>query len=245
FVTAIMELLQRPVLPEHIVIEASGVGDPRVIAEVAKLHPQLFRDMVIVMVDAQTIQQRATDARLADTVELQLQSADLLVLNKIDLVSDEEREPVQQWLAGRAPGIPIVPSEKARFSLEFLFSDLKKGSPAGSDNVPVDSNAHSHDHVFASVTLFMEQPVNLERFREALAMMPDTVLRAKGFVSTSEPESRVFSVQLAGRHVDVVEQQTSAKSGSGGSAMVFIGLQGMPEESWFRTVFMAAQEPGQ
>tara|TARA_R110002111_G_C6005833_1_gene373856 strand:- start:1273 stop:2220 length:948 start_codon:yes stop_codon:yes gene_type:complete len=242
FVATVMNLLQRPVLPDHILIEASGVGDPRVIAEVAKLHPQLFRDMVVVLVDAQTIKDRAADSRLADTVELQLQSADLLVLNKCDLVSDKERDSVKGWLEGRAPDIPVVFSQDVQFSLELLFLDPKEGRPSASCSKHVKDSKHHHAHVFDSVTLTMDRPVNLDRFRKFLADLPASVLRAKGFVTTDESPGRFFLVQFAGRHIDIAEQKDPVDVKNASSAMVFIGLQGMPGRDWFRSAFVAAQE---
>ena len=41
--------------PEHVLVEASGVADPRAIADVATLHPGLSRDLVVVLADVETV----------------------------------------------------------------------------------------------------------------------------------------------------------------------------------------------
>src|SRR5207344_1906043 len=102
-VTTLLALLERPQRFDHIVVEASGVADPGRIADLAVLDPRLVRDGVIVVVDAETVRQRAEDRRVGDTIARQLAAADLLVLNKIDLAHDLPA--LRAWLGAqsRAP----------------------------------------------------------------------------------------------------------------------------------------------
>ena len=53
------ELLERDPPPEQIFVEASGVADPRTIADFAALDAELLRDLVFVVVDVQTLRERA------------------------------------------------------------------------------------------------------------------------------------------------------------------------------------------
>ena len=96
--------------PEHILVEASGVADPRAIADVATLHPGLSRDLVVVLADVETVRERYGDHRLRDTVARQLAAADLLVLNKCDLVAEDEIGKVESWArdCSRAPAIRSI-----------------------------------------------------------------------------------------------------------------------------------------
>ena len=96
--------------PEHILVEASGVADPRAIADVATLHPGLSRDLVVVLADVETVRERYGDHRLRDTVARQLAAADLLVLNKCDRVPAEAIGETESWARNRsrAPTIRTV-----------------------------------------------------------------------------------------------------------------------------------------
>ena len=87
-VGAIDRLLDGGRRPDQILVEASGVADPRAIADAATLHPDLTRDLVVVLADAETVRSRHEDHRLRDTVSRQLDAADLVVLNKCDRVSE-------------------------------------------------------------------------------------------------------------------------------------------------------------
>ena len=109
--------------PEHILVEASGVADPRAIADVATLHPGLSRDLVVVLADVETVRERYGDHRLRDTLARQLAAADLLVLNKCDRVSREAIGETESW-ARDCSRAPTIRSIGADIPVELL-------SPAG------------------------------------------------------------------------------------------------------------------
>ena len=105
--------------PEHILVEASGVADPRPVADVATLHPGLSRDLVVVLADVETVRERYGDHRLRDTVARQLAAADLLVLNKCDLVAEDEIGKAESWARGRSHA-PTIRSVDADVPMELL-----------------------------------------------------------------------------------------------------------------------------
>ena len=105
--------------PEHILVEASGVADPRAIADVATLHPGLSRDLVVVLADVETVRERYGDHRLRDTVARQLAAADLLVLNKCDRVPREAIGEVESWARDRTRA-PTIRSIGADVPVELL-----------------------------------------------------------------------------------------------------------------------------
>ena len=104
---------------DQILVEASGVADPRPIADVATLHPDLVRDLVVVLADAETVRARHDDRRLRDTVVRQLDAADLVVLNKCDRLPGEALEATESWVRDRARA-PVVRAVEADIPLELL-----------------------------------------------------------------------------------------------------------------------------
>src|SRR3546814_11559184 len=75
-------VLDAPVRPGHIVIEASGVGDPWQIAGIALAEPDLQLAAVVVLADAEQLPAQLADPYIGDTVRRQIMRADILLLNK-------------------------------------------------------------------------------------------------------------------------------------------------------------------
>ena len=127
---ALARVLALDPLPEWIVIEASGVSDPGRIAQVGMADPLLQLEGVVVLADAGAIREVASDPLLADTVQRQLRAADLLVLNKIDLVTPDALAAVQDWLREASGGAPVVLASEGRVDLRAL-SGGKEGMACG------------------------------------------------------------------------------------------------------------------
>ncbi len=75
---------------DHVVIEASGVGDPWKIAQIGMVAGAYRLDSVIVVVDTETIDQHLSDELMSDSIVRQVARADILIANKTDLCSAEQ-----------------------------------------------------------------------------------------------------------------------------------------------------------
>src|SRR5260370_3946748 len=169
-VTTLLALLERPQRFDHIVVEASGVADPGRIAVLAVLEPRLARDGVIVVVDAAQVRERAADRRVGDTVMRQLGSADLLVLNKLDLAHD--LAVLRSWLSTHSAA-PVLEARHADVPLDLLFGLDRHGGSAG---------AGAADQ-FARRSFQTPAPVE-PRPRLAAARAPVAAARAHGLRAT-------------------------------------------------------------
>ena len=241
-------LLARAEPPEHFVVEASGVADPQQIADIGLLHPRLLRDLVIVLVDAESIRSRAEDPRLEDTIERQLDAAGLVVLNKCDLVPAAERAEVRAWMARRLPHTPIVETDHARLPLERLIrSGEAPGEDAPSATAP-ESHRHAphHGELFRGVSFAFDRPVDPLAFRETLSGLPSSVLRAKGFVAFAGEPKRLQLVQLSGGRLQITPRPEGnrAPRGRPATAIELIGTVDMPSAEWFRERFQAVMASG-
>ncbi len=117
---ALARVLALDPAPEWIVIEASGVSDPGRIAQVGLSDPLLQLEAVVVLVDASGIRDTLADPLLADTAQRQLRAADLLVLNKTDLLPADGLPALRDWLRRQSGGAPIVATREARVELAML-----------------------------------------------------------------------------------------------------------------------------
>ena len=75
---ALLDVLQLEPPPDHILVEVSGVSDPRRIAQVARADPALGDGGTLVIAAADQIRTLARDRYVGDTVLRQLAAADLI-----------------------------------------------------------------------------------------------------------------------------------------------------------------------
>lgn len=211
-VTTLLDLLERPDRFDHIVVEASGVADPGRIADIAALESRLQRDGVIVLIDAGEVRDRAADRRLADTIERQIQSADLLILNKVDLVTDLEA--TRDWLCQRSPA-PIFEACRAAVPLDLLFELDRLGVAA---DTPPSAR-------FASWSYTWQEPVPRSALVDLLRDCQRGILRAKGIVRFDDAPDRRSVVHLVGRHLEIRDE--GSWSDTSESRLVLLGLKPM------------------
>jgi G3E family GTPase len=187
-VQTLLSLLDRARSIDHIVVEASGVADPGRIADIAILDARLQRDGVVVMVDAAEVRARATDRRLSDTIERQLQAADLLVLNKIDLTDDLAN--LRTWLGAQSTA-PVLESVRAGVPIDLLFGLERHGASSVGTGIATP---------FKSWSYAWSEPVDRSTLGELLR--DAEVLRAKGILRLADAPGRRTIVHQVGRRLD-------------------------------------------
>lgn len=121
---ALLRLRERSSLLDHVLIETSGVALPATVASTVSLVEGLRVDAIVLLADASVIRQQASDRYVGETVLRQLQQADLLVLNKLDLVQAAEKRAVINWMAQSAAGVCLVEAEYGQLPPELLFDDM-------------------------------------------------------------------------------------------------------------------------
>jgi len=106
---ALQQIITITPLPERILIEASSVADPCLIGaalEILELKNQVFVEQVITIVAADQI--LALKGEMAQLAKRQLGCANLLIVNKIDLVSKGQLNRVQSWLKASVANTSIL-----------------------------------------------------------------------------------------------------------------------------------------
>ena len=187
FAAALNTVRSAEVVPERLLIEASGVADPAQIAAYGHT-PGLRLDAVVVLADAEQVRRQANDRWVADTVRMQLAAADLLVVNKIDLLSDAAAaDALCDWLTSVANKAAMVRVSHAAVPVEVLFGPQPAGDAAGTlGRSGPDSNAGravpAAEDLFESQTVVLNAPVPTPALESLLADLPQGVARLKGLV---------------------------------------------------------------
>jgi G3E family GTPase len=213
--------------PEAIVIEASGVADPQSVAYVAMTNPRVKLDGVVTVVDSETLLERAVDARLGALVTRQIGAADVVLLNKTDLVTDERRSEVREWIRTHAPEARIVESEYGRVPTVVVLGvgESRLEAQPDTDEQP----RHRHDEQLETRTFRSRTPLDRVSFIKVIKSLPETVIRAKGILQTKDdPRHRVI-FQLVGKRWEFTQGEGWADEAPQ-SSLVLIGLPGsIPE----------------
>ncbi|MGH8464811.1 MAG: CobW family GTP-binding protein, partial [Pseudomonas sp.] len=160
-VRIVRELVARPERLDHILVETSGLADPYPVAQSFFINDPIANevelDAIVTMVDAKHIAQHLEDLQL-DGVDNQavdqIVCADRIVINKVDLASDEEIADLSAKIRGLNATAELVTSSYAQIDLQKIlgigaFEATQKlmeiGADAGHDDGH-DDHHHAHDH---------------------------------------------------------------------------------------------------
>ena len=135
-------LRARPVPPDHVILEMSGVADPARVAPWAGSDG--FRlDGIVVLADTDQLDERLADPATGPAVRSQLAAADLFVLTKLDLTGDVGRTATTRLLDTIAPAVPILDAADAVATAAFL--DLATRRPGGIADLPQPALFDAHE----------------------------------------------------------------------------------------------------
>ncbi len=226
FVPALKGLLDRPSPPEHIVIETSGLALPKPLVKAfnwPEIASRVTVDGVVAVVDGAAVaagrfaddpeavaRQRAEDSSLdhdnplEEVFEDQLLCADLVILNKADLISQDERRSVAGEIAKTLPrAVKVVETENGKVPVKVL---LGLGAEAESDLASRPSHHDlegEHDHEDFD-TFIVDLPVfdTPQQLVDRLVKAAEAhdILRMKGFVDIAGKPMRLL-VQAVGSRV--------------------------------------------
>ncbi|MBI4444521.1 MAG: GTP-binding protein [Acidobacteria bacterium] len=186
FEAAVEEILDT-VAPEVLILETTGVAEPdALIYNVQENVPRVRLDSVITVMDADAL---LRFPQIGHTTRLQVEAADLILLNKIDLIAPADLEAAREKLQLLNPQAILFTSTRGQVSPDLLFglvSDREIRQPA-----------HSHLLEFDSFTYSSSQTFDRDCFESFLQRLGNKVYRAKGFVKFPD-RSYLFNF-VAGR----------------------------------------------
>jgi cobalamin biosynthesis protein CobW len=254
FVPALEALLNRPNPPEHIVIETSGLALPKPLVQAFNwpaIASRVTVDGVIAVVDGAAVaagrfaddhealaKQRAEDSSLdhdnplEEVFEDQLLCADLVVLNKADLMSAAELKDVTDQIGRTLPrAVKVVEVQNGKVPTSVL---LGLGAAAERDlaSRPSHHDAEGeHDHedfetFIVDLPSFASPQMLVDRIRK-IADVHD-VLRAKGFADVTGKPMRLLVQGVGSRIQHQFDRAWKAGEARQGR-LVVIGEKGLDQ----------------
>ncbi len=208
FARTLEQIRTMPEPPDHVLMELSGVGEPARVAPWASTAG--FRlDGVLVVADADQIVQLATREYVGDTIGEQLTAADLVLLTKTDLASDEGRG--ARALIGRYTPAPIIEVLDGVVDVDIVLGVGRRdvGLPAVSPRVG------GYGTAIVEIGL-----LTVSGLEQVLADLPAAVVRAKGLVRCSD-DSAPIEVHVVGTR-RTVRRRPDLDVPNGANALVLI-----------------------
>ncbi|MBY0225009.1 MAG: cobalamin biosynthesis protein CobW [Hyphomicrobium sp.] len=258
FIPTIETLLARPLRPDHILIETSGLALPKPLLKAfdwPAIRSRITVDGVIALADAEAVAagrfapdpaaveaQRAADQNLdhdtplGEVFEDQIACADIILLTKADLAGEEGLAAARAAIAAEAPRtLPMlavtdgVIDPKVILGIEAAAEDDIAARPSHHDG----EEGHEHDD-FASVVVELPEIADPDVLVAALKRLAreQNALRAKGHIAVAGKPMRLL-VQAVGERV---RTQFDKPWGSAPrrSQLVVIGERGDIDEAKIR-----------
>lgn len=256
FLPTLRKLIDRPNPPEHILIETSGLALPKPLVKAftwPEVRTRATVDGVVAMIDAEAVaagrfahdEAALSQARLADPTldhdtpleelfEEQLGCADLVVLNKTDLIDAETLARVEASLAEHLrPGVKVIHARQGALDPAVLLGlgvaaedglDSRKSHHEGEED-------HDHDD-FDSFVVRGGVVRDVEALATGLtsALISHDILRLKGVVAIEGKPARLI-VQAVGPRIQTYFDRPWREGEVRTSSLVVIGEKGIDQDA--------------
>lgn len=227
---ALVDVLERSPPPEYLLIEASGVADPARIANIARAEPDLRLDAILALVDAETISDLIKDRLIGPTLEQQLATSQLIIVNKMDLVDNTRQAQTTELIRTIAPDARLLETSFSKVPVDVVLGIHLADTLEGA----ISETHEMHDNGYARWSKLFERPVSRQELEQALDQMDNSVLRLKGVVQFSDIE-QAHVVQCVGTRCTIEPLAQSPPPRQCG--LVAIGLKDQLDISMLDNIF--------
>ncbi len=237
---AVGKTLERDV--EYVLVETSGMAEPGPVAntflapELPVIRQRAKLDGIITIVDAEHF---ADALAQGDTAVQQVAAADVVLLNKADLVPERALALVEERIRAISPRTYIFRTVRARAPLNILLAtgrfDIDRWLREGRDA----REEHAHAEGFMAVAISQERPLRLDAVSDLVRAIPPDIFRAKGilnignYADPSPGKDMRMVLQKVGRRIETTFARAWKPSEEHSSRIVLIG-KGIDREEWQR-----------
>jgi G3E family GTPase len=250
-------LMRRKGKFDAIIVETTGLADPAPVAQTFFVDENVGRktklDAVVTVADAKWLKDRLKDAPEAKN---QIAFADVILLNKTDLVEADELGEVEARIRGINPYARLHKTERCRIPLPEVLGrnafdldrilDIEPEFLGGGDHDHDHGHDHDHDHdhhhggglkhyhdeEMQSLSLRTDRPLNPDKFfpwvQDLVQKQGPSILRCKGILAFKDDDER-FVFQGVHMILDGNHQRPWQEGEKRESRIIFIG-RNLPEE---------------
>lgn len=201
-IVAVMRILNMKNRPDHIVVETSGISEPIDVArkfedpEIKQLAPI---NSIVTTVDAENI--LSLEGPMKELALQQVLVADVILINKTDLVSKEELEHVHQWCFQHNAVAKRVDVTFGQIPLPIIFEQYDIERDLGTDGH--DHNHGHFKHNFETFSYSTDKPLSMEKLYPLLERLSLDIYRMKGILNLREREDRQCIFHCTGQRANI------------------------------------------
>ncbi|MBS7540032.1 CobW family GTP-binding protein [Ancylobacter lacus] len=225
-------LLKRKGEFDGIIVETTGLADPAPVAQTffvdETVGAKTTLDAVVTVADAKWLKDRLKDAPEAKN---QIAFADVILLNKTDLVTESELKDVELRIRAINPFARIHHTQRSNIAIDRVLGqgafDLERITAIDPDFLE-GGHKHFHDEEMKSVSFSSDKPLDPDRFfpwiQELVQREGINILRSKGILAFKDDPDR-FVFQGVHMILDGDHQRPWGADEARLSRIVFIGRQ--------------------
>ncbi|WP_334074385.1 MULTISPECIES: CobW family GTP-binding protein [Paenibacillus] len=218
---ALQNLLALRPAPDLLVIELTGVANPEEVVDAMadpELRHSVVLDKIITVLDAEHALEYnsifSTDKELVHTLRRQIDVADVMIINKTDLVDSAHLIKVTKLVEKHNPNAPQLPAVNAKIDFELLLhgfqplqhANANQEAPAPNRLKVLASHSHGHKSHSRIQSIFIPIPEQAsfseKKLEKFLKHREGRVLRAKGYLCLNgSPHASL--IQFAGKRLQI------------------------------------------
>ena len=191
-------LMKRADQLDAIIVETTGLADPAPVAQTFFVDQDVAErtklDAIVTVADAVHLSSQIVDHHEA---EEQIAFGDVILLNKIDLVKENDLEQVKNRIRKINPFAKIINTTKCGVPLDKILNldafSLKRVLEVEPDFLESDHD-HEHDDDVTSVSFVSDTPLDMEKFQSWFGNLLQTkgqdILRTKGILNFKDQSDR-------------------------------------------------------
>ena len=188
---------------DYILVETTGLADPAPVAQTffvdEEIRAQLRLDAIVTVVDAKHLAIHLFEEKeegIENEALEQLAFADRVLINKIDLVNEEELLLVEKQIRSINAGASLVRTQMSKVDLDWVLNAraFELSRVLEVDPQFLEESEHMHDQSITSVGIEVDGPVDLEKINDWLGWLlrekGTEIFRMKGILNINGSENR-------------------------------------------------------
>lgn len=204
FIAAVERLLASQKKIDHIIIEASGMSEPLPVAQsflMNTFEDKIRLDSIICLIDAKNFTTNVVQN--TQTATEQLEFADIIVMNKVDLVSEREKEDVIRFVRTINRHVPIFETSHGKVDIRYLI-DTHAFILTEEKEDEMNHHKHNHNNYFSEFLFQSNIPFDMQKLEQFILALPIEVFRIKWFCFF-EGLKKQYLLQRAGKKLTIDE----------------------------------------
>jgi len=182
---------------DRLIIEASGVAEPKRLTSFAQAEPDLECRAVLTVVDPQTLSERLIDVRISDIVKNQIKGADAIYLSRHDISEKMKRLYASKSL------MQINPLSSLHEHLDVDFFQALNSKHDGRIISSINPE-RNHSNIFSARSINISEKLEYNRILHIIEKYARSIHRIKGYIYI--PDENIYHLlQLAGGNLNILK----------------------------------------